>query len=239
MTTVFSPYGFSHFWVILVSFLIVFAVYISKQWHLKNQLALSRVIIWGGLSFFPIHFLAYFFIVKSFDIRFDLPILQICGITLFSICLFLLSKKPVWMTFFYNILLFWGISAMLASFLTPALKEDSPHIYFWLFWLSHWAIVYVLSFVLIVSSIKIRYINLWQSVGVLIIYAIIIYPFNQITNSNYAFLISKPEIIHFGSLGGVNFDQSPAYILPALLVIIALFHMIYAVNWIIAKHHRI
>ena len=235
MPPVFSSFGLSHILVILTSFCIIFLVLITQKWHRKHQEILSKVLIWAGLSFFPVHFISYFFIIKSFDIRFDLPILQICGITILSTCFYLATKKPSLQTFFYNIVLFWGVSAMLASFFAPALKEDFPHIYFWLFWLSHWMIVYVLSFVLIAKSQTVKYINLWQSVLTLALYALVIYPFNIITNSNYAFLVSKPDIIHFGAYFNTNFDQSPTYILPALLVIIVLFHLIYGVKLILSR----
>jgi hypothetical integral membrane protein (TIGR02206 family) len=235
MPPVFIPFGLSHFVVILISFLIILGVFATKKWHVKYRSILSKIIVWGGLSFYPLHFISYFFIVKSFDIRYDLPILQICGITLLSVCSFLLSKKPVWQTFFYNIVLFWGISAMLASFFTPALKEDFPHIYFWLFWLSHWAIVYILSFVLITNPKPVKYKNLWQSVAVLLAYTAVIYPFDLISNSNYAFLVTKPEIIHFGYFYSINFDQSPTYFVPALLVIVVLFHLIWGVNFLLSK----
>jgi uncharacterized membrane protein YwaF len=124
---------------------------------------------------------------------------------------------------------------MLTSFSTPALKEDFPHIYFWLFWLSHWAIVYILSFVLMIKYKTIAYINLWQSVFTFLIFLMLIYPFNVATNSNYAFLITKPEIIHFGVIAGVDFDVSPNYILPAILLGIIVFHLVYFINKVIPR----
>jgi len=235
MPPLFQPFGFSHFVVILLSFAIVFLVYRSRDWHYRHQKIVLKIISWGGLSFFPIHFLGYFFVLQTFDIRYDLPILQICGITLACSSIFLLTKKAKLQEFTYNIILFWGVSAMLASFLTPALAEGFPHIYFWLFWLSHWAIVYILSYIFIVKPRNIDYQSLWQSVSTLIVFALIIYPFNLFTNSNYAFLVTKPAMIQFGVWGGIDFDQSPAYIFPALGVIIILFHLIYGTKLVLER----
>ncbi len=232
---IFQPFGPSHLLVILFSFAIIFLVHQSRNWHIRHQNIISKIISWGIFSFFPLHQLYYFLVLKTFNISFDLPMLQICGVTLICAGIYLNAKTPKLQQFSYNIIFFWGIPAMLASFFTPALKEDFPHIYFWLFWVSHWLIVYILSYVFIIKSRQVRYINLWQSVLALAIYVAFIYPFNLLTGSNYAFLMQKPEIIHFGFLSGIDFDQSPAYLIPATIVIIILFHLVYAVQHILKR----
>ena len=221
----FIQFGLSHVLVIVTTALLVLVVYKTKNWHVKHVDLLSKVISTLGVLFFPIHFIVYKFVINTFDIRYDLPILQVCGIITASVCVYLITKKEI----FYKIICFWGISAMLASFFTPALLEDFPHIYFWLFWVSHWVIVYVISFIIFVLPKNIKYIDIWKSTAALAIYAFIIYFFDIFTHSNYGFMIDKPAGIQFTTLFGIDFNKSPYYLIPATLIVIILFHLIYVI----------
>ena len=219
----FTQFGLSHNLVILSTVLLILVVYKTKNWHFKHKDLLSKIFSTLGIAFFPIHFIVYKFFLNTFDIRYDLPILQVCGIITVSVCAYLITKKEV----FYKIICFWGISAMLASFFTPALLEDFPHIYFWLFWVSHCLIVYIIGFIIFVLPKKINYIDTWTSTLILLIYASVIYFFDIATSSNYGFVIYKPAGIQFISLLGIDFNKSPYYLFPALFIVVILFHLVY------------
>lgn len=221
----FIQFGFSHILVILTTVLLVLVVYKTKNWHIKHKNLLSTIFSTLGVFFFPIHFIIYKLLLNTFDIRYDLPILQVCGIITASVCIYLITKKEI----FYKIICFWGISAMLASFFTPSLLEDFPHIYFWLFWVSHWVIVYVISFIIFVLPKNINYVDIWISTTAIVIYAFVIYFFDIFTHSNYGFLIDKPAGIQFTSMFGIDFNKSPYYLFPATLIVIILFHLIYVI----------
>jgi len=221
----FAQFGLSHNLVILTTIILISVVYKTKNWHLKHIDLLSKIISTLGVLFFPIHFIAYKFVINTFDIHYDLPILQVCGIITVSVCVYLVTKKEI----FYKIICFWGVSAMLASFFTPALLEDFPHIYFWLFWISHWLIVYVISFMVFTMPQKIYYIDIWKSMAILAVYAFLIYFFDIFTHSNYGFVIDKPAGIQFGSMFGIDFNKSPYYLFPATIIVTILFHLIYVI----------
>jgi hypothetical integral membrane protein (TIGR02206 family) len=220
----FTQFGISHILVIISTLLLILIMHQTKNWHYKYRDLLAKVFAILGVVFFPVHFLIYTLVLGTFDIRYDLPILQICGLITASICLYLISKKEL----FFKIITFWGISAMLASFFTPALLEDFPHIYFWLFWISHWVIVYVISFIILIFPKKINYKDIWIASLALIAYAFVMYIFNIFTDSNYGFVIEKPDSIQFTTIFGLDFNKSPYYLFPALLIAIAIFHCIYA-----------
>lgn len=221
----FIPFSFTH-WVILI--LAIFIVLISPAFKKLSDSSLSKIsnfISWGYIAFFPIHLLVYIFLVKTFNIVYDLPILQICGVSSLATSLYLLTRNRN----FYLISYFWGFGAMLASFLTPALLEDFPHIYYYLFWGSHLVIITTITFIYNIYPIKVSYKDVWKSFLFFLIYVAIVYPINVIINANYGFVRSIPEGNSFLDIFGPQWSQAPYYYIPAVLIIIGLFHLFYFV----------
>jgi hypothetical integral membrane protein (TIGR02206 family) len=225
MTGTFVNFGLTH-WIAIFCGL---TAYFTSIWFAKKSQDQNKVekvlkfIAYSILLFFPLHLIFYIFVLRSFNFKWDLPILQICGLVSVFLSLFIFTKKAI----YFKLVYFWGLSAMLTSFLAPDLRDNFPHIFYFLFWGSHIVIISVLAFVFKLRAVKISYIDIWQAFFIFLIYVFLIYPINHILNANYGFVREIPDGNLMISFFGSFWSQSPFYFLPAGFIILALFHVLY------------
>ncbi len=115
--------------------------------------------------------------------------LHLCGIASITaaIALLLQNKKLATLTFYI------GFIPALLALITPELPYDFPHFRYWKFFLHHIAISWASLFLILTSSISLKYSSMLKSYGLLLIYAAFIgFIINPALNSNYLYLRDTP-----------------------------------------------
>lgn len=115
--------------------------------------------------------------------------LHLCGASIF------LGAIMLWRTSFrlYEVTYFWGIGGTLAALLTPDLPVGFPHPFFILFFLGHGLALTTVLFATFVIGFRPRAASLGVALGATALYALLIYPVNILLDSNYLYLLHKPE----------------------------------------------
>jgi hypothetical integral membrane protein (TIGR02206 family) len=232
-TSNFSAFGNSHLGVFLVGFImVIFIAFLSK---FKNRLSDNFYKIFNRClaSLVPVFFVChilYVVLFGNFHPGWDLAILQICGVVATSVALYLVTMKKV----FFNLVYFWGLTAMLIAFNTPDLRADFPHPFFFMFWIPHLLILGMIFYILKFFPQKLGPKDVLQVIGLFVFYTLAIaLPFSLIIKrfygyANYAYTLELPKAnfmeVVFSSWGLQN---PPAYYLPVLAIASTCFSLWY------------
>lgn len=127
-------------------------------------------------------------LVANFDVDVTLP-LHLCDLAwIAAMCaLWTHHPFPVALTFY------WGLTLTVQGVLTPSLGEDFPHPRYFAFWGLHllivWAAVYLV--------VGLRKVPRWRDYGAAVAttaaWAAATYAFNVVADTNYGYLVEKPE----------------------------------------------
>lgn len=129
-------------------------------------------------------------LTNQWSIDYALP-LQLCSISslLCAAMLFTGSYR------LYEIVYFWGIGGALQAVITPEIGPYTfPHFRYFQFFICHGGIIASCLFMTFIQCFRPKLASVWKSILALNIYAAFVGVFNKLTNSNYMFLCSKPEV---------------------------------------------
>ncbi len=183
---------FSYLWwqmnigILVIGILILMvALWIPEKLRIKYQKKIGVFLLFD-LFFFQFA-LVY---MGSWDIHWALP-LQYCTIMQLCTALLLITRRQD----LYEIVLFLGIIGPLQALIAPALPYSGNY-FFYEFYISHTAPVFVPLLLTLIEKRKPRSGAWWKTSFVFTLFAMIIFLFNHLTDSNYMYLMEKPLLDH-------------------------------------------
>jgi hypothetical integral membrane protein (TIGR02206 family) len=112
------------------------ACYMGRSWiGTPREDRFRRAWGWGILAF-QVWYVIWYLLPWRFHWRESLP-LQLCDMAAFVAALAMLTQHRAWRTILY----FWGIGLSTQAFFAPTVEVGVGHVKFWMFWISHTAIV--------------------------------------------------------------------------------------------------
>jgi hypothetical integral membrane protein (TIGR02206 family) len=156
--------------------------------------------------------------IGEFDITKDLPF-HLCNVAPIILWLaYYLRSRVLW-----GVILLWIMAGTFQANFTPTLHQSFPHFEWFRYWIIHvWLIISILYGV-IVLGYRMKAFDILRSLLFLNVFAIIIYPINNLLGANYLFLVAKPESKTMFDLLG----DWPWYILQLEFVALLLFSVLY------------
>ncbi|MFQ6616304.1 MAG: TIGR02206 family membrane protein [Fidelibacterota bacterium] len=157
-------------------------------------------------------------IAGTFDPKLHLP---------FHLCRFANLTLPLVMVKrsyrMYEILYFWGLSAMLQASLTPDIVQGFPHYHFFRFWVAHSLMIVALIYATVVYRMRPTLHSLGKAFLALIVFFLITIPVNILLGANYFWICGKPPVPSLLDYMG----PWPWYTLTAAAVALAHFYAVY------------
>lgn len=225
----FTQWNISHWWAVLVSLACIIAIpllskkYLSRPAQYFTGAAIGGIIAGSWVAWTLLELAA-----GTFDIKQHLP-LQLCRFSNLAIVLVLIWRKQWW----YELLYFWALAAMLQATLTPDLQHDYPHFMFFRFWVGHPGMILAIVYATVVYGMRPRAKHILKAMAGLNVFLVIAACANYLLHTNYFFICAKPStpsiLDHLGPW--------PWYIVGAELVALANFSLAY-VPWLIIDRRR-
>ena len=124
------------------------------------------------------------------NIHYDLP-MQLCD-WVYTLLFFALLTRKAWL---FELTFFWGLGGSLQALLTPAvIWADFPHYNYIEFFLIHGSIVVGIAYLALGVGLKPRKYSVWFAFGAAQIYFLSALLVNILTDSNYGFLMERPDV---------------------------------------------
>ena len=184
----FHLFGISHWISIILFFLAAFFLpFFAKKFFsrsLKN--ITSYFLVFFVFINFPIWVLLEI-IAGSFDLKPHLP-LHLCRFANLALPFAVLNKNGV----LFQVLFYWGVSAMFQAIFTPDITHDFPHFHYFRFIAAHHLLVITIIYYVVVFDFKPTISGLKSAFIALNVFLIIVLIFNMIFESNYFWLMDKP-----------------------------------------------
>ena len=216
----FQLFGLSH-WVsiVLFFFLLFFLPWFAIN-HLSNkhQRILGTLLVSIVFINYPIWVILEL-IAGSFDSKLHLP-LHLCRFANLLLPLAIIFRN----IFIFQILFYWGLSAMFQAIFTPDINHDFPHFHYFRYFAGHHLLVITVVYAVFVYGMKPTLNGMKHSFIALNIFLIIAFIFNIILDANYFWVMGKPPVSSLLDFMG----PWPWYIITAELV--TLLHFIFVYN---------
>tara|TARA_B100001769_G_scaffold157451_1_gene123671 strand:+ start:240 stop:968 length:729 start_codon:yes stop_codon:yes gene_type:complete len=184
----FHLFGASHWISIILFFLVVFFLpFIAKKFFSQSlQSSIGYLLVFFVFINFPIWALLEI-IAGSFDLKLHLP-LHLCRLANLLLPFALYNKDNT----LFQVLFYWGLSAMFQAIFTPDITHDFPHFHYFRFIAAHHLLVITIIYYVVVFDFKPTISGLKSAFIALNVFLIIALIFNVIFESNYFWLIDKP-----------------------------------------------
>lgn len=114
--------------------------------------------------------------------------LHLCGIASLLGAWALLTYHPKLIKITY----FIGVLPAAIALVTPDIPHDYNHFRFWKFFIHHMAISWTSLFLVVSTSVKITWKDLFETLFYLLIYSFFIFAFNRLAGTNYLYLDGPP-----------------------------------------------
>lgn len=125
------------------------ACYMGRSWiGTPREDRFRRAWGWTVIAF-QCWYVVWYLLPWRFNWRESLP-LQVCDMAAFVAGLAMVTQSRPWRIILY----FWGIGLSTQAFFTPTVSDGAGHLKFWMFWLSHTAIVGSAVYDLIVKRFR-------------------------------------------------------------------------------------
>lgn len=215
---IFHSYSLEH-WIILVFGVIISAVLFIKtrKWtYLKQRkilLYFSAFLILLQLAKVPIKMIG-----GTFDASADLPF-HLCNyLPIFLFVIFYYLSRKSW-----AIVFFWVILGCSQANFTPTIETSLFHWDSIRYWMVHMFLVTLVLYPILIWKWKLKHLDIWRSILVLNLLALIIYCVNYLVDGNYMYLSGKPPGETLFSL----FPEWPYYILVIEVILIIWSYLLY------------
>ncbi|WP_166242400.1 TIGR02206 family membrane protein [Paenibacillus turpanensis] len=184
----FVMFNREHWAALIVSLAVSAAIVIWRKELRRGQVnRIGRWLLVGVLVSFEITLQLWYVINGEWALRYSLP-LQLCSITLLLSAVMVARKSRT----LYEPLYFLGIGGALQALLTPSLDFAFPHMRFIHFFAAHAAIIAASIWMTAVEELRPTLRSVGRAMMWLNGIALIVYPINELTGSNYMFLSRKP-----------------------------------------------
>ncbi|WP_127578986.1 YwaF family protein [Paenibacillus koleovorans] len=223
----FTAFSVSHYIVLVLTVLLLFAMYRLRFWLKEGRrAALGRYILAAILAICEITLNIWFVTEDVFSLKSTLP-LELCSISLL-LCIFMLLFRN---RLVFQIVYFTGIGGAMQALLTPVLYYAFPHYLFLEFFIAHIAIIAAVLYMVWVEGFR----PTLKSIGITMLFLnvmlVIVWSVNHWTGGNYMFVARKPETASLLDLLG----PYPWYLLSMEAVAIVVFGLLYLP---FARRHR-
>lgn len=162
-------------------------------------------------------------VTKRFTLEISLPF-NLCDMSNFF-CFILLINRSYRL---YEVLYFWALAGTIQSYITPNLYFGFPHLEFIVFYIQHGGEILTVLYITIVTGFRPKVISLAKSLGVLIVFVLLVYVFNYLTGTNYMFLMGDTPHPSTVTKMIQIFGAPPRHIIGLGLVAIASHLILYA-----------
>lgn len=125
----------------------------------------------------------YFLAPERFSLGVSLP-LHVCDLSGW-VAAFALHTRARWLRI---LLFYWGFGLSTQAYITPTLDEGPGTWRFWLFWGTHFQIIASAAYDLVVLRFRPTWRTMTTAMGVLVAYAAIVVPVNELTGWNYGYI---------------------------------------------------
>jgi hypothetical integral membrane protein (TIGR02206 family) len=217
----FHPYGVPHLAVILITIVLPFLLaYLVRRTRSQK---IENVIIAGLSAVLILNYVAYLIFVRNLgtsDWRQMLP-MQMCDWGMFVVIVAMWSGSQRW----FEVAYFWGIGGTLQAVLTPNLRYGFPDWRFISFFTSHSGIIVGVVFLMLTRRYRpypMSIVRVWLWSEFYFLTTLLV---DELTGSNYGFLLHKPEA--FSILSFLS-DSRPLYLLQLHCVALLFFLVLYA-----------
>lgn len=221
----FVHFGFEHLQVLLASLLFgIWFIYMGKTRWSKEQrckYAMRLAVVMMVLQLFKP---AIRMVLGNYNHATDLPF-HLCSLMPFTLYFIYKIQSRQWWAIFF----FWIMAGTFQALFTPTLTDVLPHYEAMRYWGVHAGVVILALFGYFAMGWRLKAADILWSGLAMNATALIIYPYNCLTQSNYFFLNAKPPGTTLYSL----LPEWPTYILALELVLIVLFTTIFIVfQWV-------
>ncbi|MEE9167666.1 MAG: TIGR02206 family membrane protein [Candidatus Neomarinimicrobiota bacterium] len=187
--------------------------HLSGKWQYRIGAAMGWIVMVSYVSWPTLELIG-----GTFDPKLHLP---------FHLCRFANLTLPLVMVKrnyrMYEILYFWGLSAMIQASLTPDIVHGFPHYHFFRFWFSHSLMIVALIYATVVYQMRPTFRSLRRAFLALIGFLIVTVPVNIVLGSNYFWICGKPPVASLLDYMG----PWPWYLMTAALFALGHFYLVY------------
>ena len=215
----FQLFGKSHWIAIILFFLIaVILPWFSKKYlEEKYQSTVGLILIFLVFINYPV-WVFLELIAGTFDLKLHLP-LHLCRLANLLLPIALIWKNDK----IFQILYYWGMSAMFQAIFTPDITHDFPHFHYFRYFAAHQLLVICLIYYVVVFNMRPTLSGLKNAFLALNVFLVIAFISNKVIGSNYFWIMEKPPS---GSI--LDFmGPWPWYILVAEIVAFFHFYLAY------------
>ena len=226
----FHLFGVSH-WISIILFFLaaLFLPLIAKKFFSRSlQSIISYLLVFFVFINFPIRVLLEI-MAGSFDLKLHLP-LHLCRFANLALPFAVFNKNGV----LFQVLFYWGLSAMFQAIFTPDITHDFPHFHYFRFIAAHHLLVITIIYYVVVFDFKPTISGLKSAFFALNVFLIIALIFNIIFESNYFWLMDKPPAGSLLDLMG----PWPWYILVGEFVALIHFYIAYFLYYTLNKRFK-
>ena len=170
--------------LLVSSLVLLFFNRASSEWKLRftKLLAYSSILVYISTTIIAIS-------AKEWNTQDFLP-LHLCNISYF-ICILVLLNKKQWM---YEWALLLAMPSAFNALITPELIWGSNNWHIFEYYFTHAILILVPLYLMFTMNYKLRIFSWWKTFLRAQIVFVIVYALNLILDTNYMFLLSKPDV---------------------------------------------
>lgn len=220
----FAQFTPSHWGALIVSALLIVCIpNFSKRFlSEEHQFLVGKIIGWIIFgSYFA--WIAIEIAAGTFEFKKHLPF-QLCRFSNIVVILMLNYRRDFW----FQIIYFWTVTAVLQASLAPDMQQDFPHFYFFRFFIGHTGMILAIVYAWIVYGMRPTLIGFRNAFIATNLYALFTILLNLAIGSNYFYTLAKPAtaspLDHFGPW--------PWYILVCEILLLVQGGLFYIHIWI-------
>lgn len=225
----FIPFGLDHVATMIIIGLLAFVIPMllktdNDSRGLVEARVLSVLLIISELGKLLVSVLIY-----NNSLATSLP-LHLCGVAAFLVAWTLWHRSYS----SYEIVYFWGIGGGVPAILTPDLLAGFPHPSFFYFFISHGLILLGVMYATIVFRFRPVFVSVAKAIVATFVLMAVIYPVNLLLDSNYMYLLAKPQALTLMEFMG----QWPWYLLTLTVIGIIVYLLCYLPFLFIGRHEK-
>jgi hypothetical integral membrane protein (TIGR02206 family) len=141
--------------------------------------AMSTYPIWIGLEA----------VAGRFDIREHLPI-HMCRLADLALPVVMIWRRQR----LYEVVYYWGLSALLQASLTPTVEASFPHFYYFRYWFAHCGLIVAVVYATAVYDMRPAASGIWWALAAMNLLLLVSVPFNLLLGANYFYVCRKPPV---------------------------------------------
>lgn len=179
----FAPFSAMHATVVaLFALAAALLILVGRRLDPESRGRMERALGWFALGLWLVSN-GWWILPPRFDVSRSLP-LHLCDLTSLLAGLVLLWPRRSLRALLY----FWGFSMSLQAIVTPEIAFGPESMWFWIFWLSHSAIIGIASYDIVVRGFRPTWSDYRTAVVAGVAYLVVVFTIDALTGFNYGFV---------------------------------------------------